>query len=310
MIGLDTSHAPAFTRLINAGDSSRTSRKMKVVAAYAGGSQDIASSRDRVARFTQEMREMDVVIVPSIEALLPQVDAILLESVDGRKHLEQVMPVFKSGKAVFIDKPLAHNLVDALAIDLLAKKYNARWFSSSSLRFSPSIAKFRNDETLAQRVQGAAAWSPCSLDPTHTDLAWYGIHGIETLYTAMGTGCQSVSRIHTNGTDVVVGKWGDGRVGSFRGIREGKGDYGLIVFGENQVYRDSKYEGYAPLVQQIGEFFLDGTQPVDTQETLEIFTFIEAAEASKDAQGHPIQLSDVLREARIQAERRIQDLDL
>jgi hypothetical protein len=36
---------------------------------------------------------MDVEIVDSIDALLERVDVVLLESLDGRKHLEQIRPV-------------------------------------------------------------------------------------------------------------------------------------------------------------------------------------------------------------------------
>ncbi|MEZ6074260.1 MAG: Gfo/Idh/MocA family oxidoreductase [Pirellulaceae bacterium] len=108
------------------------------MAAYPGGSQDIASSRDRVAGFTADLQKLDVEIVDSVEALLPKVDAVLLESVDGRKHLEQVLPVFKSGKPVFIDKPLAGELSDALAIDLLAKNTRV----GSVVRRSASVPRF------------------------------------------------------------------------------------------------------------------------------------------------------------------------
>ena len=127
---------------------------------FQGGSDDIASSRDRVAGFTADLEKLGVEIVDSIDALLPKVDAVLLESVDGRKHLEQVLPVFKAGKPVFIDKPLSGTLSDALAIDLLAKKYNARWFSSSSLRFSPGTIRYREDPELKSQVRGAGCLEP------------------------------------------------------------------------------------------------------------------------------------------------------
>ena len=37
----------------------------------------------------------------------------------------------------------------------------------------------------------------------------------------MGTGCESVARVHTPGTDLVTGVWKGGRVGTFRGLRAG-----------------------------------------------------------------------------------------
>jgi hypothetical protein len=309
MIGLDTSHAPAFTKLINAETAQGDLAKMQVVAAFPGGSEDIASSRDRVAGYTQTLKELGVEIVDSVDALIPTVDAVLLESVDGRKHLEQALPVFRARKPLFIDKPLAGSLIDAIAIDLLAKKYDSRWFSSSSLRFAPGIFRFREDSQLSSQVKGAAAWSPCSLEPTHTDLFWYGIHGVETLYTAMGTGCQSVTRVSTTDTDVVVGVWEGGRVGTYRGIRGGKADYGLVVFGEKKIEIGGKYEGYGPLVEQIAKFFQGGPTPVDNAETLELLTFMQAADASKSAGGQPVALRDIWNEALHSAQIKVGMLD-
>jgi hypothetical protein len=310
MIGLDTSHAPAFTKLINKADGTSKLAKMRVVAAYPGGSDDLAASRDRIAGFTQQLSDMGVEIVDSIEALLSKVDAVLLESVDGRKHLEQVLPVFKAGKPVFIDKPLAADLVDAMAIDLLGKKYEARWFSSSSLRFSPSIIQYREAPSeAAGSVIGAAAWGPCSLEPTHSDLTWYGIHGVETLYTAMGMGCQAVTRIHSQGVDLVVGSWQAGRVGTFRGIRSGKSGYGLVVFGDKKIDLSGKYAGYGPLVERIADFFLGGEVPVANAETLEMFAFMAAADASKDADGRTIRLDEVWETALAEAKNKVKAID-
>ncbi len=141
IIGLDTSHVTAFTQLLNAPDPKPGVAGVRVVAAYPGGSPDLPASRDRVAGYTQELREKyGVAIVGSIEELLSRVDVVLLESVDGRPHLEQARPVFQAHKPVFIDKPVAGSLADAIAIFELARATNTPCFSSSSLRFSPGIA--------------------------------------------------------------------------------------------------------------------------------------------------------------------------
>jgi Oxidoreductase family, NAD-binding Rossmann fold len=309
MIGLDTSHVPAFAKLINDPEGKGKLAEMQVVAAFPGGSDDLPTSRDRVAGYTKELKDMGIEIVDSIETLLTKVDAVLLESVDGRKHLEQVLPVFRAGKPVFIDKPLAGNLADALAIDLLAKKYKAKWFSSSSLRFSAGTIRWREDPELKGQVKGAASWGPCSLEATHTDLYWYGVHGVETLYTAMGTGCKSVTRMHTEGTDFVAGQWADGRVGSFRGIRDGKADYGLVVFGSKSIDVGGKYDGYLPLVMRILDFFAGGDAPVTPDETIEMFTFMEAADVSRDHGGAPVTLESVKETALIEAKKIVAKLD-
>src|SRR3954464_11320125 len=272
VIGLDTSHATAFAKLSNDPKSTGDIADVKIVAAFPGGSEDIPSSRDRVAGFTKQYSEMGIAIVDSIPRLLEQVDVVLLESVDGRPHLAQARPVFQAGKPMFIDKPLAGSLADAIAIDELGKKYKVPWFSSSSLRYSPGTVAIMSDPKVGPII-GCDSWSPCPLEEHHPDLFWYGVHGVETLYTVMGPGCVSVTRVHTDGADVVVGAWSDGRIGTFRGIRAGKSDYGATVFGKNGIAPTGKYEGSKPLVEQIAAFFKTRQPPVSNAETLELFAF-------------------------------------
>jgi hypothetical protein len=304
VIGLDTSHATAFAKLFNDPKATGDIADVRIVAAFPGGSADIPSSRDRIADFTKQFNEMGVTIVDSIPKMLEQVDVVLLESVDGRPHLEQARPVFQAGKPMFIDKPLAASLADAIAIDELGKKYKVPWFSSSSLRYSPGTVAIMSDPKVGQ-ILGCDSWSPCPLEEHHPDLFWYGIHGVETVYTVMGPGCVSVSRIHTDGADVVVGTWSDGRIGTFRGIRNGKSDYGATVFGKNGIAQTGKYEGYKPLVEQIATFFKTRKPPVSSQETLELFAFMEAADQSKRQGGGAVRIADVMQKAKEEAMRKI-----
>jgi hypothetical protein len=304
VIGLDTSHAGAFAKIMREAPANSPMSKLKIVAAFPGGSPDIPSSIDRVPNYTKEFQSQGIEIVDSIEALLQKVDAVMLNSLDGRKHLEQVLPVFKSGKRVFIDKPLAADLTDAIAIAKLAEHYKTPWFTSSSLRFTPTVYRYR--EKSDRKILGAHAWSPCSLEPHHTDLTWYGIHGVEALYTAMGVGCEEVTRTKTEGTDVVVGRWKDGRVGVFRGIRSGTQGYGLTVFGADFLENDAKYEGYEPLVVEIAKFFAGGATPVLPQESVEIMAFIQAAQQSSDSKGMPVSVQSVMEKATEQADKKTQ----
>jgi hypothetical protein len=298
IIGLDTSHVVAFTQLLNGPKARGDLGGVRVVAAYPGGSPDLPASRDRVAGYTGQLRDkFGVEIVDSVDALLQKVDVVLLESVDGRPHLGQVRPVFKARKPVFIDKPVAGSLADALEIYRLAKESGTPCFSSSSLRFSPGIRGARADPKIG-KVQGCVAYGPCELEPHHPDLFWYGIHGVETLFTIMGPGCVSVVRVHTRDTDVATGTWGDGRVGTFRGIRKGKSGYGALVFGSEGIGPSGGYGGYEPLVAEICKFFKTGRPPVSAEETIEIFAFMEAADESKRQGGAPVTLESVLRRAR------------
>jgi hypothetical protein len=296
IIGLDTSHAIAFTKLLNDPNPAPELAGCTVVAAYPPGSPDIESSVTRVPGYTEQIRDMGVTIVDSIDELLSQVDAVLLETNDGRPHLEQVRPVLKAGKPVFIDKPIAGSLRDALLIFAEAEAANVPVFSSSSLRYTEGAQAIRHGAI--GKVLGCDAYSPCSLEATHPDLFWYGIHGVESLFTVMGTGCQQVTRVSADGTDLVVGTWNGGRIGSFRGIRDGKSDYGGTAFGSEAIQAIGPYGGYRPLVVEIVKFFRTGKAPVDAQETIEIYAFMEAADESKRRGGVPVLLDDVLQAAR------------
>ena len=304
IIGLDTSHVVEFTKALNNPGNASDLAGVRVVAAFPGGSADVASSRDRVAGFTKQLRDQfNVEIVSSIEDLVAKVDVVLLESVDGRPHLNQVIPVFKAGKMVFIDKPIAGSLADALMIFELASKHKTPVFSSSSLRYYPGIAGARkNPKTGA--VLGCLAYGPCSLEEHHPDLFWYGIHGVESLFTIMGTGCQTVSRAHTKDADVVTGIWADGRIGTFRGIRQGAAGYDALVFGAKGIALAGGNGGYEPLVKEIVRFFKTGQAPVSAEETIEIFAFMEAADESKRQSGRPVTIASVLQKARVENARR------
>jgi hypothetical protein len=294
IIGLDTSHVVAFTQLLNNPKATGVLSRVRVVAAYPGGSMDIPDSRNRIEGFTKTLRDkFGVEIVDSIDELLKKVDVVLLESVDGRPHLEQVKPVFRAIKPVFIDKPVAGSLADAVAIYRLAKESGTPCFSSSSLRFSPGIRSVRSDPKFGG-VLGCDAYGPCSLEPHHPDLFWYGIHGIETLFTIMGPGCEAVTRTTTDNAEFVTGKWKDGRIGTYRGIRKGKTGYGATVFGKEMVGPSGRNEGYEPLLVEICKFFESGEAPVTAEETLEIYAFMEAADESKRQGGKPVTLASVL----------------
>ncbi|MBN2024170.1 MAG: Gfo/Idh/MocA family oxidoreductase [Pirellulales bacterium] len=296
IIGTDTSHAVAFTKVLNDPKAVGPLADVRVVAAFPGGSPDVESSRDRVGQYAEDLREQGVEICGSIDELLSKVDVVLLESVDGRPHLAQVKPVFAAGKPVFIDKPVAGSLADAVEIFALAKKHNVPCFSASALRFAKDLPEMRSNPPMG-RVLGCAAYSPCALEPHHPDLFWYGVHGVEILFAVMGPDVDTVTRVHTDDTDVVVGVWKDGRVGTFRGNRKGPHDYGALVFGAKAIRPAGQYTGYEPLLVEIATFFKTGKPPVSPEETLAMFAFMEAADQSKREGGRAVSVDAVLKKA-------------
>ncbi len=298
IIGLDTSHVPAFTAMFNDAKNKGHVPGFKVVAGFPGGSPDVKASYSRVEGFTKKIKEdYGVEIVSSIDELLKKVDVVLIESVDGRAHLKQAIPVLIAGKIVFIDKPIAGSLADALMIYQLAKKHKTPVFSSSSLRYATNLRSAKDDPKLG-KIVGAVSYGPCEIETYVPDFFWYGIHGVESLYTIMGPGCKSVTRTHSKTTDVAVGTWTDGRIGTFRGLRSGTKGFGNVLFGEKATLTTSGAEGgYRPLVVEIAKFFQTGIAPVSAEETIEIVAFMEAADESKRQNGAPVLIESVMQKA-------------
>jgi hypothetical protein len=299
LIGLDTTHAGAFTQLLN--DPTRPDHVpgARVVAAFKGGSPDIEASATRIEKFTAEIRDTwKIELVPSIDELLRRVDAVIVTSNDGRIHLAQAKPVLAARKPVFIDKPMTASVHDAVEIARLARETGTPVFSSSSLRFTDDVQSIKRDPRVLD-VMGAITWGPATLEPHHPDLFWYGIHAIEMLYTFMGAGCERVTRTHSAGADVVTGYWKNGRIGVVRGNRDTASTYGQVVFGRKDVVSQpaesstAKRSGYYGLVSAIVDFFKTGRSPVPIEETVEIMTFMEAADVSKSRGGAPVPLSEL-----------------
>ncbi|MEK3913132.1 Gfo/Idh/MocA family protein [Paenibacillus sp. FSL H7-0331] len=290
MIGLDTSHVTAFAKLLHDTDGEHYIPGARIVAAFPGGSPDFERSVSRLEGYTNELREQyGVKLVDSPEAVAEQCDAILLESVDGRVHLEQFRRIAPFGKPVFIDKPFTTDYAEAVELVRLAERESIPVMSCSALRYAEGLTRVLEDTRTAGSVIGAEFYGPLEIVPTQPGLFWYGIHTVEMLYRSMGRGCVEVRTTTHADHDLVVGQWADGRIGVIRGNRRGNKQFGGIVHRENDSYFVDVYANgkpyYASLLEQIMQLFRSGSSKIDLSETLEIIRFIEAANASRDSGG-------------------------
>jgi predicted dehydrogenase len=292
MIGLDTSHVVAFTELLNNPENPKHVPGGRVVAAFKGGSPDVEASATRVDGFTATLQDKyGVKIYDSIEEMCQHVDAVMLESVDGRPHLRQAIPVMKAGLPMYIEKPMAASLRDVQELFRLSKESRSPVFSSSCLRFAKTTQAVRNGKVGA--VHYCLTQSPAKTEPNHPELFWYGVHGCEALFTVMGTGCEKVRReVTEEGKIKVTGFWRGNRFGVFL---EGKNDG--FALGEKGRAQAGNHERYQGLVEEIIKFFRSGESPVPKRETLELFAFMEASELSKARGGEWVTLEELLGES-------------
>lgn len=305
IIGLDTSHSTAFTELLNGDSDDPYVRKFEIVAAYPYGSRTIESSYKRIPGYIEEVKKYGVEITSSISELLDKVDCVMLETNDGRLHIEQAVEVFRSGKICYVDKPAGATLGQTMALYRLADAYGVQIFSSSALRFSPENVKLHDG--VYGKVLGADCWSPHKTEPTHPDFGFYGIHGVETLYTLMGTGCESVSRVSSADGDIVSGVWKDGRLGTFRAIVSGPAIYGGTAFTADGAVPAGGYAGYKVLLNQILDFFISGKSPISDDETIEIFAFMKASNMSKERGGKSVSLEEAYRAGEKEARKLVRE---
>jgi len=288
LVDCDTSHVVQFTRRLNHKgiEEEQWVDGARVVAAWAGPS--AICPQETVDEYVRTLREeQGVEIVDKPEDLIGKVDAVCIESVDGSVHLERARPFLEAGIPLYIDKPFACSLADAKEIVSLAEKKGLPMFSTSSLRYGLEVVELKERLEETGAVIGVDAFSPASLHPRNPGLFHYGIHGVEVLFTLMGKGCREASCVSTEGVDVVVGRWEDGRVGTMRGTRAGAHSYGFTAFCEKQVVQRSINAAYIyrELLKRIVRMFETGENPVDIEETLEIVAFIEAARLSAEKGG-------------------------
>jgi len=290
LVGLDTSHSPTFAKAINSLNSG-----YKVTTAFTTVSPDIPASAERVDKFTQEVKNLGIEVTSSLDILIDKVDYIILNTVDGRRHPEQAEKILKAGKPVFINKPMAASLKDVIELFNLSGKLKVPIFTSSATRFMKKVQEVRSGSI--GRVLGADTYSPVSYEPTHPNLFWYGIHGVEMLFTLMKTGCKRVKRQTTAQYDIVTGDWGDGRIGNYRGLKNKMQKYGGQVFGEEEVSYLGGLENFYSLIDAILHYFSTGKVPVQPDETIEIFAFMEAAHESTKNGGNWVLIDDILTKA-------------
>jgi predicted dehydrogenase len=313
VLGLDNYQAVAYSQLFNDPKATGDLAGLKVVAAYPVGSPDIEESVRELPKWKEQIQVFGVELVSSVDELLGRCDAVMIMSLDGRTHLAQATPVLKAGKPLYIGRPLAASLKDAVAIFALAKETKTPCWSSSQHRYSPGFAGMRNHPEVG-KVLGCDVYGGCPTEPHHPDLFWHAVHGIDTLEAIMGPGCVSVTCASTPYAESITGTWSDGRVGTYRGIKQGALKYSATVFGDKGVSTagiyghgvptkgivptDDEYMGYKGIAIEMAKFFKGGPPPVSAEETLEVFAFMEAAHESKRQGGKSVKLEDVLATAK------------
>ncbi|MFW6156613.1 MAG: Gfo/Idh/MocA family protein [Armatimonadota bacterium] len=287
IVDADSSHSTEFTKRINHVDIGEEQwvEGARVVAAFPGYSEAVHDWRSKNETYTQALIDYGVEMVDSPEALLPKIDAALVSSDDGRRHYAAAKMLIEAGVPTFVDKPMTCSLTEAVELAERAEERGVPLYSGSSLRYAPDLIEVASGEAIGEIV-GADAISPAKVAVEGvTGLMYYGIHGVETLYTLMGPGCEFVQAIESPYGILVAGEWSNGRLGGMRGFVEGSAGFGYRAVGESGTVQQmiSAEFIYRELLKRIIAMFETGEPPLDIRETLEIIAFIEAALQSAES---------------------------
>ncbi|OHB56773.1 MAG: hypothetical protein A2Y12_20565 [Planctomycetes bacterium GWF2_42_9] len=287
IIGFDTSHSyvfPAYFKEL----AQKTDDKYKAIQVELGwaGDPSTAVHPEELDNMRKGISDIGIKGVDSLEKLIPQCDAFMLECVNGDTHLEIAKKILPLKKPTFIDKPFANNTADAKEIASIAKKYGTPCWSSSALRFEPTMLEAIKK---AGTCLEADIYGPAPYFAKGRGIVYYGIHTSEMIFTIMGTGLKSVQTNWQDDREIIVGTWKDGRKAVLRGRRKPIHGFGGTVHGtEGSFSFPGNGDFYAGLTRNIADFFLTGSIPVTLDVTVEVIAFLDAAVLSKEQGGKEI----------------------
>ena len=290
VIGTDTSHLPTFAERMNAlRDVGRT--RCRIAHSWTDGQH--VMPMHHVEMWNDKARSLGVEPADRLDAMLDQVDGVLVLSVDGNRHLEHARPALERGLPTYIDKPLACSLADARAIQRLADTHDARCYSASSLRFITEIDKI--DRDALGPIVAVDAVGPGELNDTMEGLFFYGVHAVELVDQILGRGVKRVSAVHLPDRDLVRLEYRDGRFASIRLDRKASYTFGATVHGEKDLasFTVDFEPVYGRLVAGMCRFFEGGEAPVPLDNLVENVAVMQAGNASMKRDGAWVELSEI-----------------
>lgn len=294
IVDFDSSHSIEFTRRFNhvGVDADQVVDGARVVLGSPGTS---TMSPERIPGFTAEIEACGVKLVDDPNAMIGEIDAVLILSLCGAEHLAKVKPFLTAGVPAYVDKPFACHLADAEEMIRLAGEHNTLLFHSSALTFSAEVQTFHERYQQYGAVHGAVSYGPAKRADGNPGLFHYGIHCVALLLNVMGDGCEAVSTTYTDDAEVVTARWADGRLATLRGVRRGASAYGFTVFCDNGVIHQpvSTRFAYRNLCRAIVWSYETGEPAVSHERNLEEVRFVVASMRSEESNGAWVRLDEV-----------------
>lgn len=280
IIGLDTSHAVEFPRLMQDDSVPAEHRVSGMRATRCLRFETPFQGKDGLDQRQAVLEKIGVEVTDDFDYAIGDCDAILLEVNDPALHWEYFSRCAKLGKPVFLDKPFADTLENMNKIIDLAPKEGVRYFTASSLRYDLDMVEALSSGI---KAESATIWGPVGKAASGSSLIWYGVHTFEMLERIMGLGAEKVFVSPDSRGYVCHVVYKDGRRGvvdlTYNAYRYG----GVIrdnASAECMFQSTGRIPFYHLLLLEIREFFLGRSNGVDLRESMEIMAMLVAAERS------------------------------
>jgi len=231
-------------------------------------------------------------VVAKPEDVIGQVDAVIIGTDDGHEHVRRSRAFFEAGLPVFVDKPLAINVLDLNQF--------IRWFNEGKVYLSSSNMRYAPETKLILRQKatlGELRWiTSC------TCKTWerYAIHALEAIWPILGPGFLGVRTESRQGSDVGFLTHRSGTQINLGVFYDAVGSYGTLhVFGTKGNLSVTCWDTYTAFRNQLVAFvemLRTGERPYPLSETIELMAVIIAGLRSRERGGAFVELKEIFAE--------------
>lgn len=278
ILGLDTSHAVEYPRRMQAPDCPEAQRVPGLRATACLRFPSPFQSEQGQDQRQAQLAAWGVRAAAGLDDLLRDADAVMVEINDPAQHLSWFQRIAAAGKPVFIDKPLADGIAAGAEIARLARQHGTRTSSASPLRSDAPLAAAC---AALPRPTQAHVYGPLGRAPAGSSVVWYGVHAVEMLQRAMGSGAVAVTARRDAGGAVAIVDYADRRRGTVE-LTEGAWIYGGTLRDAKtaQAFAVDSSGYYTAQLREVERFFRGGEPPATLDDALEVLAILDAADRS------------------------------
>jgi predicted dehydrogenase len=281
MVDLCTSHPGAWLPFIKQMDG------VEVVALHDSGG---VRPEGYAEQFAAE--QGIATVTPTIEEMVPLVDAAIIHSANWDLHLPHALPFIEARVPVLIDKPMVGNLHDLHELQRLQAKHKTLIMGGSSVRYAAEVQELRG--LREEMGELGAVW--CH---GRNDFFNYGIHTVEMFQGLLGAGVRAVEHVGARGTmDVFRADYVDG-LPVFFALGAIASPWFISVTAKNGVFERvlTAKDNYCRFIEAFLGAVRSGEPPISLADNLEAIRISLAAKVSR-REGTICYLEDLTNEER------------